>query len=137
MAKRWAILGLLLSPFFIALYAMFGGGIGEASWLGMTVDELNRSEEAAFGVPANVGRVVVVRVEGAAMERGVMVRDVVLGINGRPVDSINTFLESARAVLRARSADGLGNDVVLTLNRFGRPLTVTVPAEVVAAGSRR
>ncbi len=127
---------LLAIPLPVVLFAIAGGGIGDAAWIGMKVDTLSRAEAARMRVPANAGQVVVVAVEGPALSSGVIVGDLVVGINGRKVESVVDFLKAARFVMTSRGQDGRLPDVVLTLNRLGNPLVVTVPSEWVEAGSR-
>ena len=131
--KRYLEILLLVAPLPIMLFAVAGGGIGDAAWLGMKVDAMHKSEAARMRVPANAGEVVVVAVEGAALSSGVIVGDLVLGINGQKVESVNDFLKTARFVMTSRGQDGQLPDVVLTLNRLGHPLVVTVPSEWVEA----
>jgi S1-C subfamily serine protease len=135
--KSWLAPTLLCFPALLAAYAMAGGGLGDATWLGLTVQEMEPVQEARWGVPVTDGRVVVVEVEEAALAAGVMVRDVVVGINGQHVDSIGSFLSGARAVMARRASDGRLADVVLSINRFGRHFTITIPAEMVERYSRR
>ncbi|MHC4176052.1 MAG: hypothetical protein ACYSWU_01010 [Planctomycetota bacterium] len=134
--KNYLEILLLAAPVPILLFALAGGGIGDAAWLGMKVDALDRAEAARMRVPANAGQVVVVAVEGPALSSGVIVGDLVLGINGRRVQSVDEFLKAARFVMTSRGPDGRLPDVVLTLNRLGRPLVVTVPSEWVEASIR-
>jgi C-terminal processing protease CtpA/Prc len=102
----------------------------------MKVDALHQAEAARLRVPANAGQVVVVAVDGPALSSGVIVGDFVLGINGQKVQSVDEFLKVARLVMTSRAPDGQLPDVVLTLNRLGQPLVVTVPAEWVEASIR-
>ena len=134
--KNGAEFLLLAAPLLVALFAIAGGGIGDAAWLGMKVDALHRAEAARMGVPANAGQVVVVAVEGPALSSGVIVGDLVIGINGRKVRSVDEFLSAARSVMTSRGKDGRLPDVVLTLNRLGNTLVVTVPSEWVEASIR-
>jgi S1-C subfamily serine protease len=126
----------LTAPFPVMLFAIAGGGIGDAAWLGMKVETLDRAEAARMRVPANAGQVVVVAVEGPALSSGIIVGDLVVGINGRQVQSVDEFLSAARSVMTSRGQDGRLPDVVLTLNRLGNPLVVTVPSEWVEASIR-
>ncbi len=134
--KNYLEILFLAAPVPIMLFAIAGGGIGDAAWLGMKVDALDRAEAARMRVPANAGQVVVVAVEGPALSSGVIVGDLVLGINGRTVQSVKDFLKAGRFVMTSRGPDGRLPDVVLTLNRLGRPLVVTVPSEWVEASIR-
>ena len=84
----------------------------------------------------NAGQVVVVRIEDPALSSGVIVGDLVVGINGRKVQSLEEFLKAARSVMTSRGQDGRLPDVVLTLNRLGRPLVITVPSARVEASMR-
>jgi len=127
---------LLAVPLPVMLYAVAGGGIGDAAWLGMKVETLDRAEAARMRVPANAGQVVVVAVEGPALSSGILVGDLVVGINGRKVQSVDEFLKAARAAMTSRGPDGRLPDVVITLNRLGNPLVVTVPSEWVEASIR-
>ena len=61
MGKYWEI-SLLLVPFLVVLLAIAGNGIGDATWLGMKVDALDKAEAARMGIPANASRVIVVAV---------------------------------------------------------------------------
>jgi S1-C subfamily serine protease len=131
--RRYLEILLLAAPIPVMLYAMAGGGIGDAAWLGMKVDALDGAEAARMRVPANAGQVVVVAVEGPALSSGVIVGDLVLGINGRKVQSVCDFLKAAHFVMTSRGPDGQLPDVVLTLNRLGHPLIVTVPSKWVEA----
>jgi len=131
--RRYFEIAFLLLPVPIVLFAISGGGIGEAAWLGMKVDALHQSEAARMRVPANAGHVVIVAVEGAALSSGVIVGDLVLGVNGQKVESVNDFLGAARFVMESRGPDGQLPDVVLTLNRLGNPLVITMPSEWVEA----
>lgn len=132
MMKYWKTLVLII-PVLGVLFAIAGGGVGDAAWLGMRVDALDKAEAARMGVPANAGQVVVVKVEGPALRSGVIVGDLVAGINSRKVKSVDEFLKAARAVMESRGRDGRLPDVVLTLNRLGWPVIVTVPSELVEA----
>ena len=134
--RRYLEILLLAAPLPVVLYAIGGGGIGDAAWLGMKVDALHRAEAARMGVPANAGQVVVVAIEDPALSSGVIVGDLVVGINGRKVQSVDDFLNAARSVMTSRGPDGRLPDVVLTLNRLGNPLVVAVPSEWVEAGIR-
>ncbi len=131
--KRYVEIALLILPVPIVLFALAGGGIGDAAWLGMKVDALNQSEAARMRVPANAGHVVVVAIEGPALSSGIIVGDLVLGVNGQRVESVDDFLKAARFVMQSRGPDGQLPDVVVTLNRLGNPLVVTVPSEWVEA----
>ena len=134
--RRYLEILLLAAPLALMLFAIAGGGIGDAAWLGMKVDALHRAEAAWLRVPANAGQVVVVAVDGPALSSGVIVGDLVLGINGQKVQSVDEFLKAARFVMTSRGPDGQLPDVVLTLNRLGQPLVVTVPSEWVEASIR-
>ncbi len=134
--RRYLDIFLLAAPLPVMLFAIAGGGIGDAAWLGMKVDALHRAEAARLRIPANAGRVVVVAVEGPALSSGIIVGDLVLGINGRKVQSVDEFLQAARFVMTSRGPDGQLPEVVLTLNRLGHPLVVTVPSEWVEASLR-
>ncbi len=129
--RRYLEILLLAAPLPVMLFAVAGGGIGDAAWLGMKVDAMHRSEAARMRVPANAGKVVVVAVEGPALSSGVIVGDLLLGVNGQKVESVNDFLKAAQFVMTSRGQDGQLPDVVLTLNRLGHPLVVTVPSEWV------
>ncbi len=135
MRKSLEIL-LLAAPILVMSFAIAGGGIGDAAWLGMKVDVLHKAEAARMRVPANAGHVVVVAVEGPALSSGVIVGDLVLGINGRKVGSVRDFLKAAQFVMTSRGQDGRLPDVVLTLNRLGNPLVLNVPSEWVEASLR-
>ena len=119
----------------VILFAITSGGIGDTTWLGMKVDALDRAEASRMGVSANAGRVVVVAVENPALTSGVRVGDLVIGINGRKVRSMDEFSKAAWFVMSSRGQDGRLPDVVLTLNRMGKPLVVTVPSEQVEAST--
>ena len=134
--KRYLEILLLVAPLLLVLFAVAGGGIGDAAWLGMKVDALNDSDAARLRVPANAGKVVVVAVDGPALSSGVIVGDLILGINGKNVLSVDEFLKAARFVMTSRGADGQLPDVVLTLNRLGQPVVVTVPSEWVEGSIR-
>jgi len=134
--RKYLEIILLVVPVAVMLFAIAGGGIGDAAWLGMKVDVLHKAEAARMKVPANAGHVVVVAVEGPALSSGVIVGDVVLGINGRKVESVRDFLKAAHFVMTARGQDGRLPDVVLTLNRLGHPLLISVPSEWVEASIR-
>jgi S1-C subfamily serine protease len=136
MRRCLEILLLLIAPLVLVVFALAGGGIGDAAWLGMKVSALHKSEAARLRIPANAGQVVVVAVDGPALSSGVIVGDLVLGINSQNVGSVNEFLKAARSVMTARGADGRLPDVVLTLNRLGQSVVVTVPSEWVEASIR-
>jgi C-terminal processing protease CtpA/Prc len=89
-----------------------------------------------MGIPANASRVIVVAVVDPALSSGVMVGDLVMGINGRKVQSVDEFLRAARWVMNSRGRDGRLPDVVITLNRMGNPLLVTVSSELVEVSAR-
>ncbi len=61
--RRYLEVLLLIVPLPLILYAIAGGGIGDAAWLGMKVDALHRADAARLRVPANAGQVVVVAVD--------------------------------------------------------------------------
>ena len=65
--RKYPEILLLVAPVLVMLFAIAGGGIGDAAWLGMKVDIMHDSQAARMGVPANAGRVVVVAVEGPAL----------------------------------------------------------------------
>jgi len=134
--RRYGEILLLAVPLLVMLFAIAGGGVGDATWLGMKVDALDKAEAARLRVPANAGQVVVVAVEDPALTSGVIVGDLVVGINGRKVQSLDEFLKAARSVMTSRGQDGGLPDVVLTLNRLGNPVVVTVPSEWVEASIR-
>jgi S1-C subfamily serine protease len=117
----------------IALAAMLGLGAGDASWLGMTVTNLSVSEAAGNGIPTDGSRVAVVKVEKAALTSGIVVGDVLIGINGKPINSIATFLDAAQAAKNTRTPAGRIDDVVVTLRRFGQTVMVTIRSEVIEA----
>lgn len=98
-------------------------------WLGLTVSTLSEKKASDLGVPANVGKVVVVNVQGPALASGVIARDVVLAVNGQSVKSVDDFMGSARTLLEARASTGRLGDVTLTLSRLGHPVTVIIPGE--------
>ena len=133
---RYGEILLLAAPLLVLLFAIAGGGIGDAAWLGMKVDALDKAEAARLRVPANAGQVVVVAEEDPALTSGVIVGDLVVGINGRKIQSLDEFLKAARSVMTSRGQDGRLPDVVLTLNRLGNPVIVTVPSEWVEASIR-
>ena len=62
--------------------------------------------------------------------------DLVLGVNGRKVESVRDFLKVAQFVMTSRGKDGRLPDVVITLNRLGTPLVLSVPPEWVEASIR-
>jgi S1-C subfamily serine protease len=117
----------------LAVFAMLGGGVGDASWLGMTVDNLSAGEAARQGIPTAGSRVAVVKVDKAALASGIVVGDVLIGINGKPVNSIETFLDAARAAMSTRNSLGRMSDVVVTVRRFGQTAMVTIRSEVIDA----
>jgi S1-C subfamily serine protease len=117
----------------VAIFAMLGGGVGDASWLGMTVDNLSADEAARQGIPTAGSRVAVVKVDKAALASGIVVGDVLIGINGKPVNSIGTFLDAARAAMNSRNSVGRMSDVVVTIRRFGQTVMVTIRSEVIEA----
>jgi S1-C subfamily serine protease len=117
----------------VTLAAMLEVGTGDASWLGMTVKNLSAREAAELRIPTDGSRVAVVKVEKAALASGIVIGDVLIGINGRPLDSIKTFLEAARAAMSARAPGGRVQDVVVTLRRFGQTVMVTIRSEVIEA----
>ncbi|MCP4678532.1 MAG: hypothetical protein GY854_24085 [Deltaproteobacteria bacterium] len=135
--KRYVKLLWFAIPLLIVAFAVASGGVGEAAWLGMTVETASKATATAMGVPVNVGRVVVVQTEAPALSAGVIAGDFVLGINGRPVESVGNFLAAARDIMKTRGPNGLLPDVVLTMNREGQPLVITVPSEWVEAKARR
>jgi len=57
-------------------------------------------------------------------------------VNGRQVQSVDDFLKAAQFVMTSRGPDGRLPEVVLTLNRLGHPLVITVPGEWVEASIR-
>ena len=128
MRRRWQTLALAL-PLLVVFFAVVGGGVGEAVWLGMTVSTLSEKKASDLGVPAHAGQVVVVKLQGPALSSGVIVRDVILAVNGQGVRSVDDFMTTARAALEARTNGGQLGDVTLTLNRLGHPVTVIVPGE--------
>ena len=134
--RRYLNILILALPVPIVLFAIAGGGMGEAAWLGMKVDVLHKSDAARLRVPANAGQVVIVAVEGPALSSGIIVGDLVLGINGQKIESVADFLNAARFVMESRGPDGQLPDAVVTLNRLGQPLVVTVPSEWIAASIR-
>ncbi len=136
MRRYLEIVLLLVAPIALVVFAIAGGGIGDAAWLGMKVGTLHKSEAARLRVPANAGQVVVLAVNDSALSSGVIVGDLVLGINGQKVESVDDFLKGARSVMSSRGADGKLADVVLTLNRLGQTVVVTVPSEWVEASIR-
>jgi len=135
MGRYWKI-PLLVTPFLVILFAIVGNRKGDATWLGMKVDDLDKAEAAQMGVPANAGLVVVEAVEYPALTAGVFVGDIVVGINGRKIQSVDEFQRAAQSVMNSRRQDGRLPDVVLTLNRRDKPVVVTVPSEQVEAGIR-
>lgn len=136
MKKYWEI-SFLCVPVLLILFAISGGGIGDASWIGMKVDTLDNAKAAQMGVPANAGHVVVVAVNDPALKSGVIVGDLVVGINSRKIQSVEDFLRSAQSVMTTRGPDGRLPDVVLTLNRLGHSLVVTVPSEWIETSIRQ
>lgn len=127
----------LAVPVALALFAMVGGGVGDACWLGMTVESLTAAEAARMGVPTVSSRVVVVKVDRAALASGLIARDVVIGINGQSVGSTATFLATARDATSKRRSDGRVDDVVVTVRRFDQTVAqtvmLTISSEVIAA----
>ena len=117
----------------LAIFAMLGGGVGDASWLGMTVENLSAGEAARQGIPTAGRRVVVVKVDKAALTSGIVVGDVLIGINGKSVDSVGTFLDAARSAMNTRNSLGRIGDVVVTIRRFGQTVMVTIRSEVIEA----
>ena len=117
----------------LAIFAMLGGGVGDASWLGMTVENLSASEAARQGIPTAGSRVGVVKVDRAALTSGIVVGDVLIGINGKSVDSVGTFLDAARSAMNTRNSLGRISDVVVTIRRFGQTVMVTIRSEVIEA----
>jgi membrane-associated protease RseP (regulator of RpoE activity) len=134
--RHWQSFPLVV-PVIIGAFAMAGGGIGDAKWMGITVDTLSRSEAAELRVPANAGAVVVVKVGEPAISCGVIVGDVIVGMNSVPIKSIDDFLEQARRAMANRGPDGLLSDTVLSVNRLGRLVTITIPAEWMEGAIRR
>ena len=90
--SQLVILVLLLFFILIAVAAMFtlfrGGG---ANWAGMTAEPLAPEQAAALGIPANLGGVMLKGVEGPAQMAGVLSGDVLMSINGQPVQSMADF----------------------------------------------
>jgi len=135
--KRYLPTLVLIVPVLIALFALSGGGVGDATWMGITVAGLDAKGAAELRVPFQAGQAVVVKVKGPALASRVIVGDIILGINGRKVGSVNEFLQAARKVMQARGPGGQVPDVVLTLNRLGWPVTVTMLSEWMEAFLRR
>ena len=135
--KKLVALLFLSIPALLALFAMAGGGIGEASWLGMTVDTVDDTTAMEMGIPANGGSLVVVNVEDPALSSGIIVGDIITGINGTKMTSIPDFLDAAKKSTNTRNAQGALSDVVLTVNRLGRVMTVTMPSEWVETSVKR
>jgi S1-C subfamily serine protease len=125
--------GLISVPVALAVFAMAGGGVGDASWLGMTVEDLTRAEAAQMGVPTIGSRVVVVKVSGAALAAGIVARDVIIGVNGQTVSSKGSFLSVAQDAMSKRRADGQIDDIVITVRRYGQTIMVTVTSEFISA----
>ncbi len=136
MEKHGKIL-LVIVPFLVMFFAITGGGIGNTVWMGMKVDDLGKTKAERMGIPANAGQVVVVAVKDPARASGVITGDIVVGINGRKIKSRKEFMQAAQSVMNSRGQDGRLPDVVLTLNRLGNPLIITVPSEWVEASMRR
>lgn len=132
MRSRWQIVVLSI-PVWVGAFAMAGGGIGDAAWMGMTVETLESAKAAQMSVPANAGHVVVVGVRGPALATGVIAGDVVVGINGQHVTCVSDFLVAASKAMRTRAPSGDLADVVLTLDRHGRTVTITAPGPWVDA----
>ncbi len=89
-----SIVVCLLAVFIvIALFAMFFTVevADEIGWIGMTVKCLDIEKAAALGIPNDVGGVVVGEVDGIAQKAGIRNGDVLLGINGRPVQDMADF----------------------------------------------
>jgi len=124
---------LLALPAALAVFAMVGGGVGDASWLGMTVEDLTPAQAAQMGVPTAGSRVAVVKAARAALASGIITRDVIIGINGQAVDSSTTFLAVARDAMGKRRTDGSIDDVVVTVRRYGQTVMITVTSEMITA----
>ncbi|MBU0617175.1 MAG: trypsin-like peptidase domain-containing protein [Planctomycetes bacterium] len=104
-------------------------------WLGITMGELTAADREIFGVEAHQGVMVAQLIErGPADQAGVLLEDVILTVNGRPVSNM--------AELRGLIADVYpGQPATFDLIRGGQRATVTVklgrrPGDAELAASR-
>ncbi len=84
------LLGFFIVITGIAMFSTVGTG-DEMAWIGITADPLDAETAAALGIPTDMGGIVVREVDGIAQRAGVRHGDVVLGINGKPIQDMAGF----------------------------------------------
>ncbi|MBF0314641.1 MAG: PDZ domain-containing protein [Oligoflexia bacterium] len=91
----------------------------EASWVGMDLEPMNPAEAQEMGLPENSkGMVVAALNRPPATKIGIMVGDVIIGINGKAITGLQAFTDA--------TSDASG--ALLDVLRDGKHLYISVPA---------
>ena len=100
----------------------------EASWLGLGLAPLNKTEAKEMGVPAGQKGMVVETVgSGIGSKAGMKASDVITSINGEPVNSLNDFMDATENA----------NGAVIDILRAGKHLYITVEAPTALAKGKK
>ncbi|MGR3318337.1 MAG: trypsin-like peptidase domain-containing protein [Candidatus Anammoxibacter sp.] len=91
----------------------------EIEWAGMEVKAITPQLAQRFGIAKGTHGVVVIEPEGIAAAAGIMMGDIVIGINRKPIDNMADFSETIGNV---NITDGVLFDVL----RQGKPLYITM-----------
>ncbi|NLA88356.1 MAG: PDZ domain-containing protein, partial [Alcaligenaceae bacterium] len=75
--------------------------IAETDRLGLAVTQLSDSEKEALGLDSGV---VVVNVQGAAVEAGLMVDDIILALNDQDIKSVKDYQDLVKSLPKNKNA---------------------------------
>ncbi len=100
-------------------FGLIGGATApETQWLGMEVEPLSASMRAGLGLPPDQKGVLVSDAVGLALASGIKEGDVIVAVDGKPIETMSAFVEAKRA------AGDLGAS--LTVNRQGSLLSLAL-----------
>jgi hypothetical protein len=143
--KYLVISGLVLA-LAVMLIAMFSASARRGiKWSGMTVKPLQPAEAQAQGLPPDFGGVMVKETGGAAENAGFQEGDVVVAVNGRPVQTLEDFSRLTRGAEASAGApfldvfrDGVQMSLCLAppaaRETFERPRPGNAAPGIMAAG---
>ena len=125
---------LLLVFIGLSAFAMFttSGTGDEMNWIGINVERLDAETQAARGIPAGVGGVIVQEVDGIAGRAGVLPGDVIVGINGnvvRDMYDFQHFVGEADITKGGAQIDLIRNGMRMPVFVFPSDATAQAPAQ--------